>query len=783
MKIKLNLDSQRLQAKPKVFDGRLRNRLCNAASITEVTPEELMAAIQEGRTFTPAVMTGTTGDTWQEQQVICADIDNDSGKKDTDGNKIRIENPITPDRAADIMREYGIDPFFMYYSFSNAEGWPKFRIVLILDAPLTDPAETRDLEARFTGIFNRAELRSADTTNSDSARLYYGGRSGSVFYCSGQKTAAALLQALPEPPEKPIEEPKRPKTATKPKPAQKITPAARNAGKRTFDELQAQLRADIEAFDLAEYVQETTASRPVKRGRSLFFNPCPICGHNDDFQVTGSLYHCHSASGGTGGTIIDYLMNREEIGRAEALEKFKFEIMRYDRDEWRRAYREMKKEEEEAARRAPFAGPDPEAYEMTEEEIQAALDAEAAEYEEYLQTPEGQAEAAETAEYWTEQTTGGADPGEQQQQTPPETPPERSKTPAEILQDFRKTITSRKYEPIKTGIPAVDRMFGGGLIRGTLVTLQAAPGMGKTTLAQWIFENMAAAGNDVLYINLEMDREQLLARSIARIAWRNYSADFDALEILRAYQFENDTIARDVIDRSIEDYTETTAPRLTYNPEALQNKDGTQSNHIDRIMDAIQKEADRVEKAGRPTPIICIDYLQIIKTDQRDTAEGVKEVMHRLKDFAARPGHQTTVFLITAQNRAANSQGEAEQESGRDTSDIEYTADIMLAITYTAIEDHEKYTVEDTNGKPKSIEYTLKEIRKLAKQAYTTGRDLPEVCKRYTLKVNKHRFAAPGKNVKLIFDGRHSMFETVTTYARNQEGPTSGAKRVGMKKK
>lgn len=382
-----------------------------------------------------------------------------------------------------------------------------------------------------------------------------------------------------------------------------------------------------------------------------------------------------------------------------------------------------------------------------------------------------------------EQPAGGADPGEQQPQAQQETPPEQPKTPAEILQDFRKTIASRKYEPIKTGIPAVDRMFGGGLIRGTLVTLQAAPGMGKTTLAQWIFENMAAAGNDVLYINLEMDREQLLARSIARIAWRNYSADFDALEILRAYQFENDTIAQDVINRSIEDYTTTTAPRLTYNPEALQNKDGTQSNHIDRIMDAIQKEADRVEAAGRPTPIICIDYLQIIKTDQRDPAEGVKEVLHRLKDFAARPGHQTTVFLITAQNRAANSQGEAEQESGRDTSDIEYTADIMLAITYTAIEDHEKFTVEDAKGNTKSIEYTLKEIRRLAKQAYTTGRDLPEVCKRYTLKVNKHRFAAPGKNVKLIFDGRHSMFETVKTWNRNAEGQASGAQRVGMKKK
>ena len=80
MKFRLNLDTERLQEKPRIFDGRLRNRLCNAASIAEITPEELGAAVEQGRSFTPAVLTGTTADTWQSQQVICADIDNDTGE-------------------------------------------------------------------------------------------------------------------------------------------------------------------------------------------------------------------------------------------------------------------------------------------------------------------------------------------------------------------------------------------------------------------------------------------------------------------------------------------------------------------------------------------------------------------------------------------------------------------------------------------------------------------------------------------------------------------------------
>lgn len=336
MKIKLNIDTQKFTSKPQPFPPSLRNRLCSAASIREVTPEQLIESVKQGLTFTPAAMTGTTGDTWQAQQVICADIDNDTGKKDADGHKIRLANPLTPEKAREVMAQHGIDPYFMYYSFSNADNWPKFRIVLILNEPITDPDTANDLIARFTGIFNTAVYHCADTTASDNARLYYGGKADSIIYTSGKTTSTELLQVLPV--YEDVQATETPAEAVKMGWEYKRTPTAQNGLQRPYSALQAQFEADKESFNLAAYVESTTNSRPVKRGRALFFNPCPICGHNDDFQVTGSVYHCHSASGGTGGSIIDYLMNKDGLDMGAACDKFKYDIMKYDREEWRQAY-------------------------------------------------------------------------------------------------------------------------------------------------------------------------------------------------------------------------------------------------------------------------------------------------------------------------------------------------------------------------------------------------------------------------------------------------------------
>lgn len=361
-----------------------------------------------------------------------------------------------------------------------------------------------------------------------------------------------------------------------------------------------------------------------------------------------------------------------------------------------------------------------------------------------------------------EDAGAAADPAPQEDKTP--TPP------MDPIDQFLAEIKSRRFEPIETGVYDVDRALHGGLMRRTLVTLAAAPGAGKTAFAQWIFENMAASGHDVIFLNLEMDRAQLLARSISRLAWRmsekKNGAAYSVLNVLRGYDW---TPAQESFFLpAVEEYRKRIAPHFMYNPDELSGSDG---NDIDKILEVVRKETKRIKDAGRPEPIICIDYLQLVYARADTTAESIQYIIKALKDFAVQ--NNTIVFLISAQNRASNKAGISEMESGRDTSAIEYSGDLMLGLVYTAIENGETWdyierdadgkTKTDKNGAPikKKVPYDVERIRQLKRQAYDEGTPEDPVCNRITLKVLKNRFGEAERRANFIFDGKHATFNLI----------------------
>lgn len=68
---------------------------------------------------------------------------------------------------------------------------------------------------------------------------------------------------------------------------------------------------------------------------------------------------------------------------------------------------------------------------------------------------------------------------------------------------------------VSTGITALDEKTG-GLSPGNLIVIAGRPGMGKTALAINIADNLAIAGVPVGFFSLEMSREELAARILAR---------------------------------------------------------------------------------------------------------------------------------------------------------------------------------------------------------------------------------------------------------------------------
>jgi len=75
------------------------------------------------------------------------------------------------------------------------------------------------------------------------------------------------------------------------------------------------------------------------------------------------------------------------------------------------------------------------------------------------------------------------------------------------------TITSDDDDRILSGINELDRVLGGGLVRGAVILIGGDPGIGKSTLVLQALTNLAANGSKVLYISGEESLRQIRIRA------------------------------------------------------------------------------------------------------------------------------------------------------------------------------------------------------------------------------------------------------------------------------
>jgi circadian clock protein KaiC len=61
-------------------------------------------------------------------------------------------------------------------------------------------------------------------------------------------------------------------------------------------------------------------------------------------------------------------------------------------------------------------------------------------------------------------------------------------------------MASAPAEVLETGVPNLDRILGGGILRRSVAMIIGAPGTGKTILAQQIAFHAAARGAPALYL-------------------------------------------------------------------------------------------------------------------------------------------------------------------------------------------------------------------------------------------------------------------------------------------
>ena len=709
MDITYNLDPLSFTSKPNGAEvGAIRQR--SASHTVTTTPEELLTSIEHGHTFTPAKMHGTTGNTWDSQQIIVADIDNNNDAYYMPAND-----------ALDIsLKDHHINPYCIYTTFSHTEKHPKYRMVVILEEPLTDPKEAEDLTRRYTAIFNEVLENCADTSIKDNARIIYGTKPGRIVYNSGAVTPLTTLRKLPE--------------------ARENTPET--------------------APNVATLNQYAENARSANNGNSGRFDLIPLLDYidADDYDTWLKVGMALKAEGYTVDAWDTWSRTSTKYKPAECFHKWDSFDTRADGVTG--AYITM------LAKQGGYIPPK--------------------DRPENKPTPWNDAPAPEDyTSHQAEGDPGALDPITGTPENAPKVEPVPEPTPDAVLDEFLAEIQSERFKPIKTGLDSLDRALDDGLERKTLVTLASAPGVGKTAFSQYLFENMARAGHSVIYVNLEMDRSQLLSRSIARIAYEHkhppvksssrsweetarqaIESDITALTVRRGYKWTDQQ--RNTILKALEEYRENIAPRFHYvttNPE----NSGAITRDLSAIMNKLERLTAEIEAQGLPAPLVCIDYLQFVKDDlytldptgkgkKPDTAEAIAEILGTFKAYAMK--HSTVVLLIMANNRASNKEGRATMDSGRDTSNIEYSGDIMLSLTYTAIEDKWQYKTGkmDSKGNDK-YDAIDNDYINFVYDVATEHDNTPDIAKHLCIKVVKGRGISPRKSARFIYEGKYASFK------------------------
>lgn len=162
---------------------------------------------------------------------------------------------------------------------------------------------------------------------------------------------------------------------------------------------------------------------------------------------------------------------------------------------------------------------------------------------------------------------------------------------------------------VKSEYKYIDRVLGGGLLNSGFYLLAGRPGMGKTTLGLNIVRKVAKKGLPVLFVSLEMSKEQITQKLLA-------------LETGLSTQELVGKMDAQAVDRVTEAATQIHGLPLTLN-----RKPGTTVSDIANMARAVKGLA-----------MICVDYVGLIEPDNKQVKryEGVSQVSRDLKRLALR---------------------------------------------------------------------------------------------------------------------------------------------------
>ena len=259
--------------------------------------------------------------------------------------------------------------------------------------------------------------------------------------------------------------------------------------------------------------------------------------------------------------------------------------------------------------------------------------------------------------------------------------------------------TGTENDTIPTGFPIMDEFLDGGLHPG-LYFLGAVSSIGKTTFALQIAENVVSRGRPVMFFSLEQSREDLVSKSLSRRTYekslakkKNESLAKTNMTILRRETWQKWSQAEwDNFWECMEECKRTQKQLKII--EAVG----------DYGVDEIEEDVKEFVSVTGLTPLVIIDYLQILKP--YDERMGDKQNVDRTTSALKRLSrdYNLTIIAISSFNRESYWQ-QVTLTSFKESGSVEYSSDVLLALSpagmVEASSDNDKKSNKQTITKTK----------------------------------------------------------------------------------
>ena len=313
----------------------------------------------------------------------------------------------------------------------------------------------------------------------------------------------------------------------------------------------------------------------------------------------------------------------------------------------------------------------------------------------------------------------------------------------------------QRYSKRKTGYSSIDektKLYSG------LYVVGAVSSLGKTTFCTQMADQLAQAGEHVLYFALEQTQMELVTKGLSRLTaleWLDkYGHDalmkYTCTDAVNALEIRSGRIT-DSVRRAIAEYK-----RFAVHEAIIE---GNFMMTVDAITETVR---DYISRTG-VKPVVFVDYLQLIRPldKKQTTKDAVDESLRALKLLQME--NELVVVLISSLNRQ-NYLSVMDFESFKESGGIEFTADVIWGLQLQVMNDE----MFDTDKKLK----TKREAVKAAKKA--NPRHIEFLCLK-----NRYGIA----NFKCNFDyyAPYDLFlpveEREHTHSEISESVTNGNKR------